>query len=77
MAYLALIKAGEKNLQISTSKNSTTINGRTTAQPPGDDRLFPFTDNIANQMFEHAVRSAGLSEQDETTNRAKLHAQQL
>jgi integrase len=66
------LKVRAKYLDASLEKGMH-LNGRTTPKSSEDDRLFPFSDNIANQMFEQAVKSAGLFERDETTNRMTLH----
>lgn len=66
------LKVRAKYLETSLEKGMR-LNGRTTVKSSDDNRLFPFSDNIANQMFEQAVKSAGLFERDETTNRMTLH----
>ena len=45
-----------------------------------NDRMtidFFLRDNVVNQLFEQAVTSPGLFEQDETTNRTTFHVHQL
>ncbi len=66
------LKVRAKYLDASLEKGMH-LNGRTTAKSSEDDRLFPFSDNIGNQLFEQVVKSAELFERDETTNRMTLH----
>jgi len=70
------LKVRKKYLEASLKKGMH-LKGRTTAKSSIDNRLFPVSDNLVNQMFEQAVRNAGLFDQDETTNRTTLHIHQL
>jgi len=70
------LKVRAKYLDSSLEKGMH-LNGRTKSKPSDDNRLFPTSDNIVNKMFEQAVKSAGLFERDETTNRTTLHIHQL
>lgn len=49
--------------------------GKTKSQM--DDRIFPFSETIAEQMFRNAVKKAGLAEKDNFTNRHTLHIHML
>lgn len=70
------LKVRSKYLEGSLEKGMH-LNGRTNAKPSDDNRLFPMSDNVINKAFEQAVKSAGLFERDETTNRTTLHIHQF
>jgi integrase len=42
-----------------------------------DDRLFPFTDQTVNQLWDTALRKSGLLSKDATTGRKQLHPHML
>ena len=42
-----------------------------------DDRIFPFSDNVAHSMWTNALRKAGLEEKDDGTKRRTLHIHML
>jgi integrase len=61
-------------LKSSTGKNQGLVKaGKSKERESNGDHLFPFSPNVANQMFENAVTNAGLMTKDERTNRSQIH----
>jgi integrase len=58
--------------------NGLVKNGRGIPKTIGDDgRLFPFSDQNANVVWDNAILKAGLLSRDKSTNRKQLHYHQL
>lgn len=66
-------------IQSSAKRNQGLVeNGRAKPKSDEDDgRLFPFSDQNANTMWDNAVSKAGLFSRDKNTNRKQLHYHQF
>ena len=64
----------EDYLKSSNGKNQGLVKaGISKERESNGDHLFPFSQNVANQLFENAVINAGLMTKDERTNRSQIH----
>jgi integrase len=64
----------EDYLKSSNGKNQGLVKaGKSKEREYNGDRLFPFSPNVANQLFENAVTNAGLMTKDERTKRSQIH----
>ena len=65
------LKVREAYLKSAANRNK----GLGNSKPVEDDRLFPFSYNTANEMWENALRKAGLLDRDSSTgwNRYRIH----
>jgi len=65
------LKVRESYLKSAANRNR----GLGNSKPVEDDRLFPFSYNTANEMWENALRKAGLLDKDSSTgwNRYRIH----
>ena len=64
----------EDYLKSSNGKNQGLVKaGKSKERGGNGDHLFPFSPNVANQLFENAVTNAGLMTKDERTNRSQIH----
>jgi len=65
-------------LSSANRNNGLVKNGKGHPKTGGDDgRLFPFSDQNANVLWDNAVSKAGLLSRDKSTNRKQLHYHQL
>jgi integrase len=71
------LKVRENYLKAAVNKNIGLVKaGRAKGKDIYDKRLFPFSTSVATQMWNTAVKNAGLKEKDEVTGRNKLHIHQ-
>ncbi|MGA2917620.1 tyrosine-type recombinase/integrase [Methanoregula sp.] len=64
----------EDYLKSSNGKNLGLVKaGKSKERESNGDHIFPFSPNVANQMFENAVVNAGLMTKDERTKRSQIH----
>jgi len=64
----------EDYLKSSNGKNQGLVKaGKSKEREDTSDLVFPFSPNVANQMFENAVTNAGLMTKDERTGRSQIH----
>jgi integrase len=73
------LKVREDYIRSSSKRNNGLVkNGRAKPKSEEDDgRLFPFSDQNANALWDNAVEKAGLFSRDKTTNRKQLHYHQF
>jgi len=73
------LKVRTEYIKSSTARNNGLVNsGRGNRKSGNDDgRLFPFSDQNANVMWDNALQKAGLHSRDKTTRRKQLHYHQL
>lgn len=73
------MKVRSDYIQSSANRNQGLVeNGRAKPKSSDDDgRLFPFSDQNANTMWDNAVVKAGLFTRDKNTNRKQLHYHQF
>ena len=72
-ALLEWLKVREGYLESAANRGR----GLGRAKQQRDPRLFPFSPRVAEQMWQNAIRKAGLAEKDAYTNRHKLHIHML
>lgn len=71
------LKVRDNYLKAAVNKNIGLVKaGRAKGKNIDDKRLFPFSTSVAMQMWNTAVKNAGLGEKDEVTGRNKLHIHQ-
>ncbi len=67
-------KIRDKWLNSARNKNKGLIGTEMSKQKETvDNRVFPFSEHIANQILSSAVKKAGLNSKDKTTNRSQIH----
>jgi integrase len=72
------LKVRDQYLALSVKRNKGFArNGRSKAKTPDDNRLYPFSDNIAITMWEHALKKSGYDSTDKTTGRSQIHLHML
>jgi integrase len=73
------MKVREDYIRSSAKRNNGLVKkGRAKPKSEEDDgRLFPFSDQNANALWDNAVEKAGLFSRDKTTNRKQLHYHQF
>lgn len=73
------LKVRDDYIRSSAKRNNGLVKkGRGKPKSKEDDgRLFPFSDQNANAMWDNAVQKAGLFSRDKTTNRKQLHYHQF
>ncbi|RLI80797.1 hypothetical protein DRP04_07550 [Archaeoglobales archaeon] len=77
-ALIEWLKVREDYLRQAKNKNKGLIKkGKAKAKNVEDDRVFPFSVEVANQTFSKALKKAGLLKVDKTTGRKKLHIHML
>ena len=68
------LKIRDEYLKSSQNKNVGFVtSGKAKPKSSDDNRLFPFSDQNAGQMWDGALRKAGFLSRDKTTNRKQLH----
>lgn len=79
-AIIEWLKVREAYMVQAQNKNAGFINHGYSGprpDPSEDNRLFPFAMKTAHDMWETAIKNAGLQERDKSTNRYTLHIHQL
>ncbi len=72
------LKIREKYLVEAVNKNNGLVkNGVSKPKSADDNRLFPFSDSVAEQMWTTAITNAGLLSIDKVTNRKQLRIHDL
>jgi integrase len=72
------LKIREKYLEAAVNKNNGLVkNGVAKPKAQDDNRLFPFSDSVAEQMWTTAITNAGLLSIDKVTNRKQLRIHDL
>lgn len=72
------LRVREKYLQSSANRNNgLVLHGKATPKTTKDDRVFPFSDKVAEQLWTTALTNAGLLSIDKSTNRKQLRLHQL
>jgi integrase len=72
------LKVREKYLQSAVNRNKQLVaNGYSGAKSPNDNRVFPFSTDVAGKMWINAVTNVGIYSKDRITNRSQTHLHQL
>lgn len=72
------LKVREQYLQSSANRNNGLVqHGKATPKTTKDDRIFPFSDKVAEQLWTTALTNSGLLSIDKSTNRKQLRLHQL
>jgi integrase len=72
------LKVRDRYLEIAQHRNNGLVKyGRGRSKSPVDERLFPFSSQVASQIWENALRKAGLLSVDSGTGRKQLRIHQL
>ncbi len=77
-ALIEWLKVREQYIRSAQNKNKGLIeNGTAKVKSLDDNRVFPFSSEVANQFWENALKKAELLSFDEVTNRTQLRMHQL
>ena len=72
------LKVRDKYLALSVKRNAGFArNGNSKEKSTNDNRLYPFSDNIAITTWDNALEKSGYDSTDKTTGRAQIHLHML
>jgi len=72
------LKVRDQYLALSAKRNEGFArNGHSKEKSPDDNRLYPFSDNLAITTWDNALKKSGYHSIDKTTGRAQIHLHML